>query len=347
MEDKVTTTETQHYSAPTQHTEPLPDWVREELGMFREKLPELRAGICAAIATSKGVLPKGEKNQDQGYKYTGYDSILDAVREPMAKAGITIEQVSCDAEEELHYSSRSGAVTLWKWRAIYLVTHTSGASVCRIVRTLTSPGNKSAAIASAGCDRLLITRLMRMASGKDEADQAPNDAAGDNRAWNARGPDGPRRPEGQRPGRPLQPPNMVNSPANPPPSQRSQVNGPQSELGGGTEARASAQHRDFTEAQVLAAEAFVTNVLIKGVEAATSRLRLLSWGRIIRHEVKALPQAENARAWVALKARCPALEIDTADLLTEVSRALPLKWEWIFYNEETGEMHDKRDGTLL
>jgi hypothetical protein len=308
---------------PTQYTEPLPDWVREELAAHRDKLPELRQAICSAIAKSKGVLAKGDRNKEQGYFYTGYDAILEAVRDVMAGEGITIEHVTCDIEAEIQFSTRNaGAQTIWKWRAVCLVTHVSGASVVRIVRAITPPSNKAAGIARTAIDRILLTSLMRIAGGKD--DQAAIDD------YDRRSLGGDQRNRERT---------KNNAPGKPPAAAQ-----PGSGAQNGAPASSAPKAKDWTPAELEQAKAFAEQVL-EALKATISPGRMVTWARVVNGTT--LPKLERERLTEAWRKRAEGLGVIVEDLRKDTLRLGPLPWARVVLDAETGDMHDKLDGTLL
>jgi len=321
---------TTHFATPTQppahtpvqHTEPLPDWLRDELAAGRDKLPELREAICRAILKSKGVLAKSERNQEQGYSYTGMASILESVREAMASEGLSVEQVSADLEEEIHYSSGRGAQTIWKWRVVCLVTHTSGAAVVRVIRPITMPGNKASGIARTSADRLLLTSLMRIAGGgRDEDMQGEQHNDPDARSWRGGGRDAaPRNAQ-----RPSQGPAQVSPPAQQPQQQQP-------------------KHRDFTEAELAEAHARAEQ-LVSDIKTTTTSARLVTWSRIA--SAHKLPEPERKLVGAAWITRCEELGLKPDDLRRDVKELGPLPFGEVIVDAATGDMHDRRDGTLL
>jgi hypothetical protein len=317
---------------PTQYTEPLPDWVREELGAHRDKLPELRQAICNAIAKTKGVLAKGEKNKEQGYFYMSYGSILESVRDAMASEGITIEHVSCDIEAEFHFPSARGTQTVWKWRAVCLVTHSSGAAVARIIRTMTPPSNKAAGHARTGVDRLLTTTLMRIAGGKD--DQPSEDDGADRRAL---GGDQRNRERTRN-----------NHPGNPPPAGKPGTQAQDGPQNGATPGSSSgppkAQHKDWSPAELEQAKQFADMVVLSIAQTSVAA-RMVTWARVANG--MQLPKVERERVTDAWRKRVDELSLHSEELKKDVQRLGALPWVRVSMDVETGDMHDKLDGTLL
>lgn len=303
---------------PTQYTEPLPDWVRDELYAHRDKLPDLRQALCNAIAKSKGVLKKGEKNKEQGYTYLGYDDILEAVRDVMATEGITIEHVTCDIEAEISFPSTKGVQTIWKWRAICLVTHVSGAAVARIVRTITPPSNKAAGHARTGVDRILITTLMRIAGGKDDQaaieDYERRSVGADQRNRE--------RTRNNPPGRPPGAAAPGTTPSN----------------GNGT------KHKDFSPEDLETARQWA-DMVVGALGGTTTAGRMVSWARIVNGTH--LPKVERERLTTAWRARCNTLTFNVDELKQDIARLGPLPWARVSVDPDVGDMVDKLDGTLL
>jgi hypothetical protein len=69
-----------------------------------------------------------------------------------------------------------GAYARFTWRAIYLVTHTDGGILPRIIRAWTGDNDKSPYVASTMADRVMLLRLMRMGGSKEDDDNNPQEA---------------------------------------------------------------------------------------------------------------------------------------------------------------------------
>lgn len=302
-----------------QYSEPLPPWLELEVAAGREHVPKLRAALCRAQLKCKGVLGQTHRNKEQNYTYTGFAEVLDAVREAMASEGISVDQVTCDIEEELHYQTSYGARTVWKWRCICLVTHVDGGCLVRILRPITSVGDKASFIARTAADRTLLMTIMRIAGAKEEA---PAQEDRDTRSTRVGQRDAPRREHH----RPQGPP----AAAQQGPTQHRETSGTPPPA--------------LTEQQLASNAAFVLEIL-DVIEQATTKVRLVTVGRMLQH--RALPAPEADRAFREWKSRCAVLGLVVKELQQEARKLGPLPEARVLIEPGTGVWTDKESGEFL
>lgn len=296
-----TTTPPASIPVQVQYLEPLPPWLEREIGQGIEHLPALRAALCRAQLKSKGVLNQTLRNEDQGYTYTSLAEVLGATREAMASEGLSLDQVTSDIEEEIQHTTKYGTRSLWKWRSVCLITHQDGASIVRIIRTITAVGEKAPGAARSGTDRTMLMTTMRVAGAKEEVPS--RDDAENNRSYRT----GPR----DAPTRERQPPsgNTQNT--------RNTQNGSNGQNG----ARSGQTTPPPSEAELVAARAYVDE-LIATLSKTTETTRLTTWARLVLG--RKLPFSEHERAVSGIKARAQALQMDSRAILIDAKRLGPL-----------------------
>ena len=305
-------------------SEPLPDWIREELEAGRAERPALRKALIEAQAKCKGLLEQKLKNTEQDYKYTAYFEVLADARNAMIESGITVDQLSSDIEEEITIFTRNGKSAVWKWRVICLVSHVSGGTLLRILRPMTTTGNKASFHARTAADRMLLQTLMRIAGMRDDPTREPEE----DRARERRGYGREETPRGAR---------------RPPGTNGASVNGAAGQGAPKSSAGPSEPDKTFTPEELAAAKE-KTDTVIAEIARATSRTRLVTWGRVLR--TLTLPPDESERARKAWRDRCAALELAPRELVGDVNRLGSLP-EARIGRDDAGDMYDKADGTLL
>ncbi len=322
----ITTSATPLLNEQVQYTEPLPAWLEREVEAGMEHLPKLRAALCRAQLKSKGLLKQHLKNKEQNYTYTGFAEVLESVREAMASEGLSVDQVTCDIEEELHAPTQYNSVrTLWKWRCVCLVTHQEGAALVRIIRTLTSVGDKAAGAARTQVDRTLLMTTMRIAGAKDEPAQ-PEEGT---RSWR----EGPRQATTRERLRPQQGTQHQARPR----GSNGQPAAPEGQAAG-------LKAPELSPTQMEAARAAVDE-LIQAVQQVGAQLRLVSWARVVL--AMHWPPVEHERAVHAIKLRARAIGADVKGLLESAKRQGPLPQERIVVDPESGDWSDRDGGELL
>lgn len=296
-----------------QYLEPLPPWVEREIAAGQEHLPKLRAALCRAQLKSQGLLKQHLRNKEQDYTYTGFAEVLEAVRDAMASEGLSVDQATCDIEEEFQIPGRYEARTVWKWRCVCLITHQEGAAVARIIRTITNVGDKAAGAARTQIDRTLLMTTMRIAGAKEEGQ--PDQGARSYR----QGPREQQPRERQAPQQQERPQQGTPRPQRPP--------GP-----------------ELSPTQMEAARAAVDDA-IKTIQEVTTALRLTSWARVVL--AMQWPSVEHERAVHAIKVRARALGFDVKGLLESALRQGPLPQENIRIDPESGDWSAIDSGELL
>lgn len=164
-----------------QRYEDMPDWVREELeqGSSLELRVKLRKALCAAQRECSGLVLKSGENKEQKYKYLGHEGVIEAVRDAMAKNGISVDQPLIEMEREVVISTQRGDSVRWVWRVLVLVTHEEGGALLRIVRPMTMANDKASFVARTAADRTVLMTLMRLAGANEDPENDSQEHAQD------------------------------------------------------------------------------------------------------------------------------------------------------------------------
>jgi hypothetical protein len=329
-----TTTPPTAIPVQVQYLEPLPPWLEREISQGIEHLPALRAALCRAQLKSKGVLNQTLRNDDQGYTYTSLAEVLGATREAMASEGLSLDQVTSDIEEEIQHTTKYGTRSLWKWRSVCLITHQDGASIVRIVRTITAVGEKAAGAARSGTDRTMIMTTMRVAGAKEEAPSRED--AENNRSYRTGPRDAPTRERQAPSGNTQNTRNGSNTQNGRNGSNTQNGRNGSNTQNGGNGASSGQTTPPPTEAELKAAKGYVDE-LVTTLSTTTETARLTTWARLVLG--RKLPFAEHERAVGAIKARAQALQMDPRPILIDAKKLGALTTEQVKIHD-SGEWTD-------
>lgn len=130
---------------------------------------ELAKALIAARQACQATVYKAGANEAQRYKFVGHEHVLGGgARTALLANGLVLEQVKVEYIGQERYQTRNGENTVWRWRGVHKLLHTSGEERTYEYEATTVPNDKAAFVASTALDRTAHMRVLELAGSAEE-----------------------------------------------------------------------------------------------------------------------------------------------------------------------------------
>lgn len=130
---------------------------------------ELIKALVKARMACKAVIRKEGRNQAQGYAYVGHEHVLTSgAREALLTNGLVLVESGVHYVGEMHYATKNGQQTCWRWKGEFLLLHEAGGVLKFEFEATTGTNDKTGFVASTALDRTALLRICQLAGSAHE-----------------------------------------------------------------------------------------------------------------------------------------------------------------------------------
>lgn len=130
---------------------------------------ELIKALVKARMACKAVVKKEGRNQAQSYSYVGHEHVLTSgAREALLTNGLVLVESGVHYVGEMHYATKNGQQTCWRWKGEFLLLHEAGGVLKFEFEATTGTNDKTGFVASTALDRTALLRICQLAGSAHE-----------------------------------------------------------------------------------------------------------------------------------------------------------------------------------